>query len=607
MHEASGSLSAFGPPGFIELGPLPWRGAPPDDSYEACLDELRASFGGALRLLFSQTGLRPADIDVLVTNSSIFAPTPSLSAMLVHDFGLKPSVSTLSVAGMGCAFGVLGVGALRDLLRGHDRAQQWKWGRRRNVNAVLVTGECTTAGFYLGRDPTMLACTGLVRQGVAAVWLSTESSFSLGGGGGRDGEGGGEGGGGKGGGGKGGGGKGGGGKVKVRAKYKLQHFAKTHHGADDVSYRSMGMRSDGGGQSRSSGGGKGAGGGGRGAGGGAGGDGGDRGEGGRGRSAIYFSGDVPRAASRAIDAVLRGLAPKLMSPRQLVRALLAMRREKRRKREEEEDEEGRKSGLPPVSRRRRGRGRGGSSPSSPSSPGFSFASCCDHFALHPGVHSMLVAFMKGMRLPVGKALPSFASLRDYGNLGSASTWYVLANLEAAGAGVRRGERVLQLGVGTGVKAGACVWKALRNIRNVDHAAWRHLGGVAVEERDLPLAVPDVLAQEAARMAAAAAAGGGRKGGSKNDDDNDDALEAATAVVSQGGQLVSAAEEKAGTQRARAKKQVRPEVRPAAMERAAALARELDALHLERRRAKAAGEKERSSGDGASAAAVSKEC
>ena len=66
---------------------------------------------------------------------------------------------------------------------------------------------------------------------------------------------------------------------------------------------------------------------------------------------------------------------------------------------------------------------------------------------------MLVAFMKGMRLPVAKALPSFAALRDYGNLSSASTWYVLANLEAVGDGIRKGERVLQLGVGSGVKAG----------------------------------------------------------------------------------------------------------------------------------------------------------
>ena len=583
VHEASGSLSAFGFPGFTELGPLPWRTAP-DDSYEACLGEMRTSFGGALRLLFEQQpDLRPADIDILVTNSTLFAPTPSLSSMLVNEFGFRPSVTTLSVAGMGCSFGVLGVGALRDLMRGHERAR-----RGQNVNCLMVTGECITAGFYLGKDPAMLASTGLIRQGVAAVWLSSKGSFALkkegGGGGDKDEE------------------RRRRQKVTIRAKYKLQHFVKTHHGADDVSYRSMGMRGDSG-QSQSQSGKEGE----------------EEGGGGE-RRAMYFGGDVPRAASKAIDAVLRAVAPRLMSPRQLVQALLRLRREKRQRKEAEEDEERRKEKglLPAVSRCRRGRGR---RPKSSSSPGFSFASCCDHFALHPGVHSMLVAFMKGMRLPVHKALPSFASLRDYGNLSSASTWYVMANLEAAGPGVRRGERVLQLGVGTGVKAAACVWKALRDLKGVDHAAWRHLGGVAVEEKDLPLAVPDVLAQEAAarkkKVAAAAAAAaaaegetGGENGGENGDDDGDDALEAAPALVAAGSHLVSAADEKAGTEEARARKQAVPEVRPAARERAAALARELDALHLERRRAQEVQKKKEQAsggGDGATAAAVTKEC
>lgn len=575
-HEASGSLSAFGFPGFTELGPLPWKRAP-DDSYEACLREMRTSFGGALQLLLSQSGLRPGDIDILVTNSSIFAPTPSLSSMLVNDFKLKPSVSTLSVAGMGCSFGVLGIGALRDLMRGHEKAR-----RGRTVNAVFVTGECITAGFYLGKDPMMLASTSLVRQGAAAVWLSTKSSFSLEGGEGNE--------------------KGGekaegrrpfskkNKRTVVRAKYRLQHFVKTHNGADDVAYGSMGMRSDGHTSRRKGGDG-----------------GGDEQQQQPERRAMYFSGDIPRVASRAIDAVLRGVAPRLLSPRQLVQALLRMRREKRQKREEEkrqkeedkEDEERKEGNGVPTPRRRRRAPRSPSSSSS-SSPGFSFASCCDHFALHPGVHSMLVAFMKGMRLPVSKAMPSFAALRDYGNLGSASTWYVLANLEAVGAGIRRGERVLQLGVGSGVKAGACVWKALRAIRSVDHAAWRHLNGIPVEERDLPLAVPDVLAQEAAKAAA-----GGESG--------NDALDAATALVSQAERLVpAAAEERAGAPRgaARSRRHALPEVRAEARERAAALARELDELHLARRRE--AGEEEKAarqllrSDDREAAAAAAKE-
>ncbi len=54
-----------------------------------------------------------------------------------------------------------------------------------------------------------------------------------------------------------------------------------------------------------------------------------------------------------------------------------------------------------------------------------------------------------------------------------TTWYSLAYTEACGAGVRRGERVLQLGVGGGMKAGVNVWRALRDVR-VRHQAWDHL-------------------------------------------------------------------------------------------------------------------------------------
>ena len=40
-------------------------------------------------------------------------------------------------------------------------------------------------------------------------------------------------------------------------------------------------------------------------------------------------------------------------------------------------------------------------------------------------------------------------------------------------------------MGTGVKAGVNVWKALRDIQE-PHPAWQHLQGVPVTEADLPL-------------------------------------------------------------------------------------------------------------------------
>jgi 3-ketoacyl-CoA synthase len=46
-------------------------------------------------------------------------------------------------------------------------------------------------------------------------------------------------------------------------------------------------------------------------------------------------------------------------------------------------------------------------------------------------------------LPAEAMMPSFASLRDFGNTSSASTWYTWSYIEST-TGVKRGERVLQV-------------------------------------------------------------------------------------------------------------------------------------------------------------------
>lgn len=544
-----------------------------------------------------------------------------------------------------CSFGVVGVGALRDLMLGEAKSR-----KKKVINAVYVTGECNTAGFYLGRDPAMLTPTVLMRQGAAAVWLSTRSSFTLGGDKKR-------------------GGKGGEKapssphKRKIRAKYELQHFVKVHRGADDVAYKSMGLRGDKewlkegkgeqGGEEEE--------------------NGGENGENGDEqndepeRIGIYFTRDVPRAASVAIDKVLRKIAPKLLSPRQLLREGLRIRREKKERKRLEK------------------KARTSSSPSpSPASPKnrFSFADCCEHFALHPGIHSMLVGFARGLRLPVHKVLPSFAALRDYANLSAASTWYVMAYLESLGdggegesrrggsegdggrgegegggaggkggggksrrrrgepfRGIRRGERVLQLGVGSGVKAGICVWEALRDIEREDHAAWRHLRGRPVEERELPLAVPDIFAEERERErergGGGGTGGGGTGGGSAAvaaADAADETLAAlADSVSEEGGKSATAAgtttsntaaaaggasagkssggqEQKQPTKAAEGQRPRRPfsEVRPLAMERCEAQGKEYDEVQRKRKERKQREEDAAAAAEAAAAAAANVE-
>ena len=67
--------------------------------------------------------------------------------------------------------------------------------------------------------------------------------------------------------------------------------------------------------------------------------------------------------------------------------------------------------------------------------------------------------------------PSYAVLRDYGNVSSSTTWYSLGWLESC-RGVRKGDRILQIGVGSGVKCGVAVWEAAKDIVDV-HDTWRH--------------------------------------------------------------------------------------------------------------------------------------
>ena len=57
-----------------------------------------------------------------------------------------------------------------------------------------------------------------------------------------------------------------------------------------------------------------------------------------------------------------------------------------------------------------------------------------------------------------------------------TTWYTLAHVETVG-GVRRGERVLQVGVGSGIKCGVNVWK-VRSERWVGAGVGSGRGGTA---------------------------------------------------------------------------------------------------------------------------------
>jgi 3-ketoacyl-CoA synthase len=68
-------------------------------------------------LCFDPTGIQPEEIDILVTNCSIYCPTPSLASMLVNKFKLRQDVQAYHLGGMGCGNGVMAMGLIKDILQ----------------------------------------------------------------------------------------------------------------------------------------------------------------------------------------------------------------------------------------------------------------------------------------------------------------------------------------------------------------------------------------------------------------------------------------------------------------------------------------------------------
>ncbi|KAM5548728.1 hypothetical protein ABKV19_000240 [Rosa sericea] len=163
---------------------------PPRLSMAAAREEAEQVIFGALDNLFANTNVNPKDIGILVMNSSLFNPTPSLSSMIVNKYKLRGSIKSYNLGGMGCSAGVIAVDLAKDLLQ----VQQ-------NTYAVVVSHENITKNGYLGNKKSMLVQNCLFRVGGSAVLLSNKLSD------------------------------------RCRAKYKLVHIVRTHLGSNDKAYR----------------------------------------------------------------------------------------------------------------------------------------------------------------------------------------------------------------------------------------------------------------------------------------------------------------------------------------------------------------------------------
>ncbi|XP_010551616.1 PREDICTED: 3-ketoacyl-CoA synthase 7 [Tarenaya hassleriana] len=170
---------------------------PPDSSFSAATAETQEILFTVVKDLLSKHRIDPASIDIIVSNCSLFCPTPSITSMIINRFGLRRDIKSFSLSGMGCSAGLLSINLVRDLLKVHC-----------NSLALVLSMEAVSPNGYKGKSKPMLIANTIFRMGGAAILLSNRK------------------------------------QDKHSAKYKLKHLVRTHLGSDNESYESVMQQND---------------------------------------------------------------------------------------------------------------------------------------------------------------------------------------------------------------------------------------------------------------------------------------------------------------------------------------------------------------------------
>ncbi|KAI5061756.1 hypothetical protein GOP47_0024261 [Adiantum capillus-veneris] len=185
--------------GISELSSLPpaFTYLPPRLNLPNARYECESVIFGAIDELFSSVDVRLQQIGVLVTNCSVFNPTPSMSSMVIHKYKLPEDVKSYSLGGMGCAAGILALDLAYRVLLAHP-----------NTYALVLSTENVTQNLYCGNQRSMLVTNCLFRSGASAVLLSNKWGD------------------------------------RGKSKYQILHTARTQVAAHDHAYRSIFQEED---------------------------------------------------------------------------------------------------------------------------------------------------------------------------------------------------------------------------------------------------------------------------------------------------------------------------------------------------------------------------